>query len=138
MPFEDQIPGSNSNESGCLRERSRHYIPASDAELNRMMEKVGVSGLAELYRHIPETQRFVDAPGIPDELDEASTRAEMQRLADANRKVLSLLGDGLPDYSTHPVVDVVSSNRKLATAYTPYQPERSQGTLITQWIYQCM
>lgn len=138
MPFEDQIPGSEISENSSLRERSRHYIPAADSELKRMMEKVGVSGLADLYRHIPESQRFVDAPGIPEELDGKATRTEMQRLADANRKVLSLIGDGLPDYSTHSVVDVVSSNRKLATAYTPYQPERSQGTLITQWIYQCM
>ena len=43
----------------------------------------------------------------------------------------------LPVWKTHPVVDFVSKLRPLTTSYTPYQPERGQGTLVTHWIYQC-
>ena len=49
----------------------------------------------------------------------------------------SFIGDQLPVWSINPIVDFVSNLRPLSTSYTPYQPERSQGTLISHWIYQC-
>ena len=44
----------------------------------------------------------------------------------------------LPAWKVHPIVEEVSRLRPLSTSYTPYQPERSQGTLVTHWIYQCV
>src|SRR5262249_1276208 len=50
---------------------------------------------------------------------------------------ITFLGDGLPHYRIPDLVPFVAGLRELMTAYTPYQPERSQGTLMTQWLYQC-
>ena len=58
-------------------------------------------------------------------------------MAEKNRILPSFLGDGLPDVSLARCVEGICQVRGLTTAYTPYQPERSQGTLISLWIYQC-
>ena len=63
---------------------------------------------------------------------------KFQAIADRNDTRSSFLGDGLPHYKVPDIVPFVSSIRNLTTAYTPYQPERSQGTLISHWIYQCL
>ncbi|MFO1537998.1 MAG: aminotransferase class V-fold PLP-dependent enzyme, partial [Actinomycetota bacterium] len=60
----------------------------------------------------------------------------MEALSRKNSVKTGFLGDGLQVYRTHEIVGHVCSIRNLTTSYTPYQPERSQGTLITHWIYQ--
>ena len=119
------------------REKSRHYIAASDAEIAEMLDVVQLGSIAELYEHIPAAFKFEGELDIPEELNRDVLAAEMQALSEKNQVCLSLIGDGLPDYQIHPVVGEILKIRELSTAYTPYQPERSQGTLITQWIYQC-
>lgn len=123
--------------SGKDREHCRHYIPASEAEISSMLESLDLGTLADLYSHIPKPFQFDRKLEVPVELGRDALSKEMQRLADQNRTGLSLIGDGLPDYEIHAIVAEVLKIRELSTAYTPYQPERSQGTLITQWIYQC-
>src|SRR5690606_3104116 len=61
--------------------------------------------------------------------------AHVNEVANKNNTKLSFLGDGLPQYKVTEVVEPVCHIRGLTTAYTPYQPERSQGTLQTLWIY---
>jgi glycine dehydrogenase len=102
-----------------------------------MMDEVGLGSLAELYAHIPAQFQFAEPLAVPTELGRDALAKEMDRLATKNHTGMSLIGDGLPDYAIHPIVAEVLKIRELSTAYTPYQPERSQGTLITQWIYQC-
>ncbi|WP_269539323.1 aminomethyl-transferring glycine dehydrogenase subunit GcvPB [Cerasicoccus fimbriatus] len=119
------------------RESARHYIPAGDADTSAMLEKIGLKTLRDLYNHIP-AEAFQDGElALPDELGYAETQTKMQGLADKNTIRANFIGDGLPDYSVDPIAPYVCTIRNLATAYTPYQPERSQGTLITHWIYQC-
>src|SRR5262249_9590610 len=50
---------------------------------------------------------------------------------------ITFLGDDLPHYRVPDLVPFVAALRELMTAYTPYHPDRSQGTLMTQWLYQC-
>ncbi|MFP4259578.1 MAG: aminomethyl-transferring glycine dehydrogenase subunit GcvPB [Opitutales bacterium] len=119
------------------RENARHYIPASESEIADMLETVGKPDFASLYAHIPEEARFAKAPELPDELEPDQLRERLQAIADQNRVGLSFLGDGLPDFEPSPVVAPVCAIRNLTTAYTPYQPELSQGTLLAHWIYQC-
>lgn len=120
------------------REQARHYICASDEDIGAMLGAVGLESLKELFAHIPDEVKFTDALDIPDELAYHEVAKRMETIAAKNVSVHSFIGDGLPDYKVHEIVPYVASLRKLTTAYTPYQPERSQGTLISHWIYQCL
>lgn len=119
------------------REAARHYIPAGDDDTAAMLAKLGLKTLRDLYNHIPAAAFHAGELELPEELGYAETQAKMQGLADKNAIRANFIGDGLPDYSVDPIAPYVCTIRNLATAYTPYQPERSQGTLITHWIYQC-
>ena len=126
------------NENEFPRETKRHYISASEQEIEEMMEVVGVKTFAELYRHIGDEVKFSGELDLPEELDYRAAQEALFSLSQKNKKALSFIGDGLPDWKVPQVTAPVCAIRKLATSYTPYQPERSQGTLMTQWIYQCL
>ncbi|KAF0095692.1 MAG: glycine dehydrogenase [Puniceicoccaceae bacterium 5H] len=119
------------------RESHRHYLPASDAELQSMLERLNLSKLEDLFAHVPSDVRFSKAPDLPEELGYEETAAHLEAISQRNHVLPGFLGDGLPHFSVSPIVPYVLGLRKLTTSYTPYQPERSQGTLICHWIYQC-
>ncbi|GHB93636.1 glycine dehydrogenase [Cerasicoccus arenae] len=119
------------------RESARHYIPAGDADTAAMLAKLGLNTLRDLYRHIPPPSFHEGELKLPPELGYTETQEKMSSIEAKNIIRANFIGDGLPDYSVDPIVPYVCGIRNLATAYTPYQPERSQGTLITHWIYQC-
>ncbi len=125
------------NTSADLREHARHYIPASDADIAAMLATVGKASLGDLFDHIPADVQFQDGGALPEELayDDLSTRLE--EISKMNRTGTSFLGDGVSDFVPSPVVGPICDIRNLTTAYTPYQPELSQGTLLAHWIYQC-
>ena len=120
------------------REISRHYISASDSDIAEMMDKVGVDKLDDLFAHFPQETCFLDGPSLPTELSYEEAAAHLQNIAKSSKLVTSFIGDLLPAWKVHPIVEEVSRLRPLSTSYTPYQPERSQGTLVTHWIYQCV
>lgn len=119
------------------RELKRHYISASEGELEAMMKAVGVASLENLYDHVPGDIRMRGVKDLPAELGYEALLKHMEDLSRKNTVRLSFLGDGLPHYKVPEVVSHVLGIRNLTTAYTPYQPERSQGTLTSIWIYQC-
>lgn len=102
-----------------------------------MLEAVGKPDLGALFSHIPPAAQFAQAPDLPEELAYADLSAELEKIAAMNRTGISFLGDGLLDIEPSPVVGPICEIRNLTTAYTPYQPELSQGTLLAHWIYQC-
>jgi glycine dehydrogenase len=120
------------------RELARHYIPASDADLAAMLRAVGLTDLEDLFAHLPAAIRARPPLPLPEELSYEAAQERLAAVAARNVGAASFLGDGLPVYRVPPIVGAVSRIRNLATAYTPYQPERSQGTLVTHWIYQCL
>ena len=124
-------------DSTDLREHARHYISASDSDIGAMLEVVGKSRLEELFDHIPESVRFKGGLDLPEELAYDALRERLQAISEKNTIRTSFLGDGVPDFEPSPVVGPVCEIRNLTTAYTPYQPELSQGTLLAHWIYQC-
>ncbi len=126
------------NPHSLPRETKRHYISASDEDIEAMMQAVGVERFSDLYSHIPVENRFDEHPDLPAELSYEALQERLLDLASKNNILDSYLGDGLPHYTVMPVADPVCNIRNLTTAYTPYQPERSQGTLMTHWIYQCL
>ena len=122
--------------SKISRELSRHYIPASEADIQAMFQAVDSARLSDLYQHISDDVKFAGPPDLPAELEYAALADRMLALSQRNDAKTGFLGDGLQVYRTHEIVGHVCSIRNLTTSYTPYQPERSQGTLITHWIYQ--
>ncbi len=125
------------NTSTNLREHARHYIPASDPDIKEMLEFIGKKSLEELFDHIPPEVQFGESLSLPEELDYDKLYLRLKEISKMNRIGTSFLGDGVPDFSPSPVVDPICNIRNLTTAYTPYQPELSQGTLLAHWIYQC-
>lgn len=126
-----------SSPSIDLREQARHYIPATDADIEQMFAIVGKTSFKDLFDHIPSEVLFAEAPSLPDELGYEALKARLQEISEKNKVGSSFLGDGVLDLEPSPVVGPVCDIRNMTTAYTPYQPELSQGTLIAHWIYQC-
>ena len=120
------------------RETVRHYIPASEADLAAMLRSLGLTKLDDLFAHLPAEIRAHPPLPLPDELSYEALQARLASIAASNRPAAAFLGDGLPVYQVPAIVADVASIRNLTTAYTPYQPERSQGSLLTHWIYQCL
>ena len=119
------------------REHARHYIPACETDIRAMLDVIGKERLDDLFDHIPEDVRFTESADLPEELDYEELKAKLAEIASKNRIGTSFLGDGVPDFVPSPVVAPICDIRNLTTAYTPYQPELSQGTLLAHWIYQC-
>ncbi len=119
------------------RELRRHYISASEEDIQVMLEEVGVESLEALYDHVSEDCRLKGDLNLPDELSYEKLKQHMFDLSEKNEIKPSFLGDGIQQFKIGEVVPPVLGVRKLTTSYTPYQPERSQGSLITHWIYQC-
>jgi len=116
------------------------YIPHSDADRKAMLEAIGVSSLEDLFADVPEHARF---PGLrlPPALSEMGARWELESLAEANLTTgegSCFLGAGVYRHFVPAVVDAVISRGELYSAYTPYQPEVSQGTLQSIFEYQTM
>ncbi|HUP85513.1 MAG TPA: aminomethyl-transferring glycine dehydrogenase subunit GcvPA [Acidimicrobiales bacterium] len=120
-----------------------HYVPHTDEELASMLEFVGVESLDDLFSSIPEALRLVANDDgrhldLPDGLSEFDTLAEMERLGDRNSRLTCFAGAGAYDH------DIASATKRLAfrtefvTAYTPYQPEVSQGVLQALFEYQTL
>jgi len=125
------------NPDALPREKARHYIPSSQEEIEAMLKSVGSTSLADLYRHIDPSLYLPDPLPLPEELAYDDLRHHLVALAAKNNILPSFVGDGLPQYKVPEISAHVSGLRNLTTSYTPYQPERSQGTLMTHWLYQC-
>ena len=120
-----------------FRETARHYIPASHSDIEEMLGAIGKKSLEELFEHIPAEVKFKDSLPLPEEVAHDKLYSRLEEISEMNRRGTSFLGDGVPDFVPSPVVGPICNIRNLTTAYTPYQPELSQGTLIAHWIYQC-
>jgi glycine dehydrogenase len=103
-----------------------------------MLKVVGVENLDDLFEQVPRDIRFAEPPDLPEELSYDALQERLASIAAKNSRFTSFLGDGIPDWEVHPITAHVCNIRPLTTSYTPYQPERSQGTLVTHWIYQCV
>jgi len=104
-----------------------------------MLEAIGVESVDALFEQIPEGVRFGRALDVPDALPEAALVRHLEDLAGRNADTaseLSFLGMGIYDHYVPAIVDAFLSRGELLTAYTPYQPEMSQGILQAIFEYQ--
>jgi glycine dehydrogenase subunit 1 len=112
------------------------YHPHTQQEIDEMLEAVGARSLDDLFRSIPEALRLRRPLSVPPALDEISLFSEMRRLAARNETDHPpFVGAGAYAHHVPPVVDQLLLRGEFFTAYTPYQPEVSQGTLqaLFEW-----
>jgi glycine dehydrogenase subunit 1 len=113
------------------------YLSLTDADRQAMLTTVGVSSVEELFRDIPVGVRLRRELDVPSALTEVELQRHFEELAARNVvDEICFLGAGIYDHHVPAVVDAVLQRGELLTAYTPYQPEMSQGVLQAIFEYQ--
>ncbi|MEX2211423.1 MAG: aminomethyl-transferring glycine dehydrogenase subunit GcvPA [Gaiellaceae bacterium] len=115
------------------------YLSLTERDLEEMLGAIGVSSVEELFRDIPPGVRFGRELDLEPALSEHELVAHLEELAARNAdtsRELSFLGAGVYDHYVPAVVDAVLQRGEFLTAYTPYQPELSQGVLQAIFEYQ--
>jgi glycine dehydrogenase subunit 1 len=115
------------------------YAPATPADIQHMLGQIGVADVEDLFADIPAALRFAGELNIPLGVGEGELVAELGRLAARNvdmARETSFLGYGNYDHFVPSVCAAITSRSEFATAYTPYQPEISQGTLQAIFEFQ--
>lgn len=108
-----------------------------------MLSAIGVASEADLFSNIPASVRRGAIQGLPPAQTESELRAYFRAASDRNHVAgrggwLSFLGAGAYEHYIPSVVDALASRGEFVTAYTPYQPEVSQGTLQAVFEFQSM
>jgi glycine dehydrogenase subunit 1 len=117
------------------------YLPHTEAEIEEMLQAVGVKSLRELFSSIPESCCTLTHLDLPDPLTEWELDRHMQALADTmavSPGYRVFLGAGSYEHHIPAAASYVLSRGEFVTAYTPYQPEVSQGTLQAIYEYQTL
>lgn len=116
------------------------YLPHTAADIQAMLDTIGVPDVEALFSDIPaEVRRRFRPIGLPAR-DELAVRQHLADLAarSTGHGLIPFLGGGLYDHYIPPVVGHIVSRSEFSTAYTPYQAELSQGTLTWMFEYQTM
>ncbi|AXM89843.1 glycine dehydrogenase [Anoxybacillus ayderensis] len=117
------------------------YLPMTEEDKQQMLETIGVQSIDELFSDIPKSVRFQGEYNIKPAKSEPELMKELMALAAKNADIKtypSFLGAGVYDHYIPTIVDHVISRSEFYTAYTPYQPEISQGELQAIFEFQTM
>ncbi|WEG15895.1 aminomethyl-transferring glycine dehydrogenase subunit GcvPA [Alkalihalophilus pseudofirmus] len=120
---------------------TNRYLPMTEQDQKDMLHTIGVDSIEELFSDIPEAIRFKGELTIPKALKEPQLVKYFQGLAAKNvslKQKTSFLGAGVYEHYIPSIVDHVISRSEFYTAYTPYQPEISQGELQAIFEFQTM
>ena len=109
------------------------YFPHTEADTSEMLGKTGAPPLDELYAEIPENIRFDKDYDLKKSMSEDEVRNYFRELGKTNKNLIPFAGGGAYDHYAPAVISQLISRSEYLTAYTPYQPEISQGTL--QYIF---
>jgi glycine dehydrogenase subunit 1 len=114
------------------------YAPHTPEDIKAMLEVIGAKSVDDLFAHLPAQIRLDRPLNLPDGLTEEEVRRYFKQAARLNHgqdELVSFMGGGVYDSVIPATVDALSSRSEFLTAYTPYQPEVSQGTLqaIYEW-----
>lgn len=116
------------------------FIPHTDADRKAMLKTIGIQRLEDLFKDVPEKNRFPELD-LPPALTEMEAAEELRLLSEVNETVgelISFLGAGAYNHYVPAAVDMLLRRGEFYTAYTPYQPEVSQGTLRAIFDYQSL
>ncbi len=117
------------------------YLPHTKEDIEAMLAKTGHSSLDELFESIPEALKTKEAVNIPEALSEWELNSHMEELAASNiasKNYKCFIGAGSYDHYIPSILPYLISRSEFSTAYTPYQPEVSQGTLQGIYEFQTM
>ena len=125
-----------------LGKHNHPYIPNSQPEIkHEMMQEIGIKNIGELYADIPEKYRLTKPLNIPEGLSEFEVKKHVENLLSKNKTCNGMpvfLGAGCWPHYVPAVVKEIVQRSEFLTAYTPYQPEISQGMLQALFEYQSM
>lgn len=117
---------------------SNRYIPHTEDDIRKMLEVIGVESIDDLYGDIPAEVIYKADYDIPSEMSELELRKHFEELGKKNKNLTVFAGCGAYDHYSPSTVNHLLSRSEFYTAYTPYQPEISQGTLQYIFEYQSM
>ncbi len=125
-----------------VKSRNHPYIPNSVARTKEeMMRQIGIKNIDELYADVPDRYRLRKPLRLPEALSEFEVKKHVEELLSKGNSCsgrLSFLGAGCWPHYVPAVVKEIVQRSELLTAYTPYQPEISQGMLQILFEYQSM
>jgi glycine dehydrogenase subunit 1 len=116
----------------------KNFLVHNEQTIKEMCNDIGVKEVGDLFSQIPQDVRM-DTLNLPEALSEMDTQKAVKRLAKANKtEYVSFLGGGIYDKFVPACISQVANRFEFNTAYTPYQPEISQGTLQVMYEFQTM
>ena len=114
------------------------YFPHTEDDIRKMLQRIGVSSIDDLYNDVPGEFLYKGEYDLPDAMSEQQIREHFAALDSRNTKLKIFAGAGAYDHYTPSVVPYLAARSEFSTAYTPYQAEISQGTLRYIFEYQSM
>ena len=114
------------------------YFPHTQQDIEQMLEVAGLKSMDDLYGEIPQQLLFDREFALPEAMSEVEVRRFFETLGAKNARLSCFAGAGVEDHYSPSVIAPVISRGEFLTAYTPYQPEISQGTLQYIFEYQSM
>lgn len=117
------------------------YLPMTEEDKEAMLKTINIDSTEELFANIPESVRLKEKMDLKKPANEAELKKELTQMSSKNANTMentSFLGAGVYDHHTPSVVDHIISRSEFYTAYTPYQPEISQGELQAIFEFQTM
>src|SRR4051794_12091659 len=138
MRFSTPPPTSNSSKTSRPGQ-PMSFLSLTEADREQMLHTIGVDSIDELFEQIPEGVRLGRPLALEPPLSEPELVAHLGDLAARNfdtGREISFLGAGIYDHYVPAVVDAILARGEFLTAYTPYQPEMSQGVLQAIFEYQ--
>ncbi len=113
-------------------------MPHTEEDIKVMLDRIGVATIDDLYADVPQEVIFREEYDIPSAMSEVELRRHFKDLADKNRSLTIFAGGGAYDHYSPSTIAHLLARSEFYTAYTPYQPEISQGTLQYIFEYQSM
>lgn len=115
-----------------------NFLALNDETREQMFDCVSIDNIEELFKNIPQEARIKDFK-LSDALSEMQTQKKIKELAKKNNtELINFLGAGVYNHFIPACIGQVAQRYEFLTAYTPYQPEISQGTLQVMYEFQSM
>lgn len=124
--------------NNLIQDMPHRYLPHTDDDIARMLADCGLTSLDDLFSDIPDSLRLRRRYNIPEEKSEKEVRDFFRVLSDSNSRLTCFAGNGFYDRTVPAAAASLTARSEFLTAYTPYQPEISQGTLQYIFEYQTL